>query len=153
MNATTQTEDSHSRFVESRTFAAFLVLSAALCLYMRIRHLSERFKVPHDFFNNSAVFGSAGRYIDVFSFLGFVAVFLVIFISTSDRLEKSLILALLAPTVINPLKMLLPAYAATIWWVELGCILVFFLASLAVFLKLSRSGTVSQVAPDSEQIP
>jgi len=149
MNATAQTEEGHNRFVESKAFAAFLVLSAALCLYMRIRHLSERFKVPHDFLNNSAVFGSAGRYIDVFSFLGFVAVLLVIFISTSDRLEKSLILASLVPTVINPLKMLLPAYAAIIWWIELGCILVFFLASVAVYLKLSQSDS----AADPDQVP
>jgi hypothetical protein len=79
--------------------------------------------------------------------------FIGIFVATSDKLEKSLILALLAPTVINPLKMVLPAYAAIIWWVELGCILVFFLASVAVFLKLSHPDTDTQAVSDPKQIP
>jgi hypothetical protein len=34
--------------------------------------------------------------------------------------------------------MFFPAYAAAIWWVNLGFLLVFLLASVAVLLRLSR---------------
>ena len=61
-----------------------------------------------------------------------------LFGSTRDRVEKTGIVACFVSLIIKPLQMLFPAYAAAIWWVNLGFMLVFLLASVAVLLRLSR---------------
>jgi hypothetical protein len=71
-------------------------------------------------------------------YVGFLIVMLGLLGSTRDRVEKVGIVACFASAIIKPVPMLFPAYTAAIWWVNLGFLLAFFLASVAVLLRLSR---------------
>jgi hypothetical protein len=149
MNAAKQIEVEHNRYVRSRAFAALLLLAAVWSLYLRLRHLSQRLKVPHNYLIAPPLLGSAGRVLDLSTYVAMAALAICLVTETRDRLDRVLLVACFAPVVIDPLKMLLPAYAASIWWVELGCTLVFTLAAVAVFLRLSQSDS----ANDTDQIP
>jgi hypothetical protein len=126
------------RLVTSRALAALFVFLSAWSLYLRIRHVSARFKVPEYFWMPRAFHESAGFALDLLMYLGFLIVALGLFGSTRDRVEKTGIVAMGASAAINPLRILLPAYAAAIWWVNLGFLLAFILASVAVLLRLIR---------------
>ena len=145
MVAIMQTEQDQNRFVRSRAFAALLVLAAFWSLILRIRHLSDRLRVPHNFVITPIWNGSMGRVMDLSIYLGMAALSICLFTETRDRLDRVLLAACFAPLVINPLKMLLPAYASMIGWLELACTMIFSLVSVAVFLRLCRSGSTTDL--------
>ena len=78
--------------------------------------------------------------LDLLMYTGVVIVMLGLFGSTRDRVEKTGIVACFASVVLKPLQILFPASATVIWWVNLGFLLAFLLASVAVLLRLSRPG-------------
>jgi hypothetical protein len=95
--------------------------------------------VPEYFWVPRLFHGAAGLAEDVLMYIGVVIVTLGLFGSTRDRVERAGIVACFANLIIKPLKMFFPAHAGAIWWVDLGFLLVFLLASVAVLLRLSRS--------------
>lgn len=136
------------RIVTNQTVAALFVLLSAWSLYLGVRHVSARFRVPEYFWVPRVFHGAAGFALDLIMYIGIAIVALGLFGSTRDRVEKLGIVACFAPTIINPLKMLFPAHAGTIWWVDLGFLLTFLLASVAVFLRLSRPNSSSEDSID-----
>lgn len=139
MDATVQ-HDIPQRIVTNRGIAAYFVLSSAWTVYLRVRHVSARSKVPEYFFAPRVLHGSAGLALDLLMCAGIVIVMLGVFGSTRDRMERIGIVACLASLIIKPLQMLFPTYAAAMWWVNLGCIVTFLGASVAVLLRLNRAG-------------
>ena len=138
MSANAQPDYIQERIVTNRGVAALFVLLSAWTLYQRVRHVSARFRVPEYFWVSRVFHGAAGLALDLLMYTGFVIVVLGLFGSTRDRVEKTGIVACFANIIIEPLQMFFPAYAAAIWWVNLGFLLVFLLASVAVLLRLSR---------------
>ena len=61
-----------------------------------------------------------------------------------DRVERVWVACWIVPILINPLKMLIPKYSYTVWWAELFLTLVFFLATVALFLKWKPSQTLAR---------
>jgi hypothetical protein len=114
------------------------VLLSAWTLYQRVRHVSERFRVPEYFWAPRVFHGAAGLALDLLMFTGIVILMLGLFGETRDQVERTGIVACFASAIIKPLQMLFPTYAAAIWLVNLGFLLAFLLASVAVFLRLSR---------------
>jgi hypothetical protein len=144
MSATAQPDHIPERIVTSRGFAALVVLLSAWSLYQRVRHVSARFRVPGYFWVPRVFHGAAGLALDLLLYIGIVIVMLGLFGSTRDRAEKTGIVACFVSVHIKPLQMLFPAYAAAFWWVNLGCLLAFLLASVAVLLRLSRSSSAAE---------
>ncbi len=137
-----------NRFVRSRAFAALLVMAAAWSLCLRLYHIAQRLWLPSHFLIVPPLSGSMGRVIDLATYLAMAALSLCLFAETRDRLDRLLLVACFAPVVLNPLKMLIPAYAAAIWWIELACSMAFVLTSIAVFLRLCRPA-----ATNPDQLP
>jgi hypothetical protein len=138
MSANVQPDHIPERLVTNRGVAALFVLLSAWDLYQRVRHVSTRFSVPRYFWVPRMFHGAAGLAQDLLMYTGIVIIMLGLFGSTRDRVEKTGIVACFASLIIQPLQMLFPAYAAAIWWVNLGFLLAFLLASVAVLLRLSR---------------
>ena len=143
MSANVQPDHIRERIVTNRGVAALFVLLSVWSLYLRIRDVSSRFTVPEYFWVPRIFHGVPGLVLDLFMYAGFVIVILGLFGSTRDRVEKTGIIACFASRILKPIKMLFPAYAAAIWWVDLGFILAFFLASVAVLLRLSKRDSAS----------
>jgi hypothetical protein len=139
MSANVQPDQIPERIVTNRGVAALFVFLSAWTLYLRVRRVSARFKVPEHFWVPRVFHEAAGLALDLLMYIGFVIVVLGLFGSTRDRVEKIGIVACFASVIIKPLPMLFPAYAAAVWWVDLGFVLAFLLASVAVLLRLSRS--------------
>ena len=150
MTGSLQPDLVHERLVKRPVYAALFVLLAAWSLYLRIRHLSARFDVPRHLIIDPGFYGSAGRILDVLIYISFVVVMFGLFSSTRDRVEKVGIIGCFANAILNPFRMLLPSHTAAIWWVELGFVLMFLLASVAAFLRLSRHDSISEDAPQGE---
>ena len=98
--------------------------------------------MPEYFWIFRTFHGVAGLALDLLTYIGFVIVMLGLFGATQDRVEKTGIVACFANIVIiRPLQILFPAYAAAMWWVNLGFLLVLLIASFAILLKLSQPPT------------
>lgn len=134
MSANVQRNHIPERIVTNRGIAVFFVLVSAWTMYLRVRHASARFRVP-EYLWMPRVF-----VLDLLMYTGVVIVMLGLFGSTRDRVEKTGIVACFASVVLKPLQILFPASATVIWWVNLGFLLAFLLASVAVLLRLSRPG-------------
>ena len=149
MTATARPDRIPERIVTNRAVALFFVLSSAWSLYLRFRHVSDRFRLPESFWLPGIIHGAAGLALDVLIYISFVIVMLGLFASTRDKVEKAGIVACFADMIIKPIQMLFPACAAAIWWANLGFLLAFLLASVAVLLRLSRpdSGSDDFVDP------
>lgn len=139
MSANVQPAPTSQRIVTNRAVAAFFILSSAWSLYQRVRHVSARFRVPEYFWAPRVFHGAAGIALDLLMSIGLMIVVLGLFASTRDRVEKTGIAMCGASAVINPLKMLFPPYAVAFWWVNLGFLMTFFLASVTVLIRLSRT--------------
>jgi hypothetical protein len=59
--------------------------------------------------------------------------------SAQSKLELAWFVSWIAPLVINPLRMAIPAYTTMIWWAESCLNVVFFVASVLVLLTLFRN--------------
>jgi hypothetical protein len=138
MSANEQAGQIPERIVTSRGVATLFVILSAWSLYQRVRHVSARFRVPEYFWVPRVFHGAAGLALDLLMYICFVILMLGLFGSTRDRVEKTGIIACFAPAIIKPLQMFFPACTAAIWWINLGFLLAFFLASVDVLLKLSR---------------
>ena len=138
MSAIVRPDHIPERMVSHRGVAALFVFLSTWGLYQRVRHVSERFRVPEYFYSPRMFHGTAGFALDLLMYIGIVIVVLGLFGSTRDRVEKAGIVACFASVLIRPLQMLFPAYTAAIWWVNLGFLLAFLLAAVAVLLRLSR---------------
>ena len=138
------------RIVTRQSVAAFFVLTTAWSLYLRVRHISARFRVPDHFVVYRVFPGMVGLALDILTYIGIVIITLGLFGSTRDRVERVGIATCFASVLTNPLKMLFPNYAAEIWWFNLGCLLVFFLASVAVLVNLHEhaSGELIEAGED-----
>jgi len=119
----------------SRGLLIFIVLVSGWSLYSMLRHMSTRFEVPRHFVTSIAVFGRAGVAIDLCIYL-YVAWLGFLFVRLArDRVEKTWVACWIGQIVINPMKMLIPRYSYLIWWTELFLALVFFMATIALFLN------------------
>ncbi len=122
-------------FLIPRGLWIFMIVVSGWSLYSMIRHMSARFEVPRHLITSFDVFGRAGVVIDVciyiyVAWLGFLFVRLA-----RNRMEGTWVACWIAPIVINPFKMLIPRYSYVVWWAELFLALVFFLATVALFLN------------------
>ncbi len=138
MSANVQPAPISQRIVTNRAVAVFFILSSAWSLYQRVRHVSARFWVPEYFWMPRIFHGATGITLDLLMLIGFVIVMLGLFGSTRDHVEKIGIAVCGVSVITNPLKMLFPTYAAAFWWFNLGFLMTFFLASVAVLIRLSR---------------
>jgi hypothetical protein len=133
-------------FVSSRGFLICTALYSAYSLYFKLQHASARFQVPHNLIGSFAVYGRADRILDLFFYL-FMTYMLVMFLrSANDAIGRILLASWIAPIVINPLKILLPMYCSTIWWLQLLMRIAFFVVSIAALIR------AIQRAP-SDQLP
>jgi hypothetical protein len=127
-----------SALLGSRGVVIFLVLFSCWSLYRVVRHVPSRFHVPHDFVMQHGVFGRAGWAIDVFCYTALVLLLIAMVRSTRDKVEMALFIGWVGPVVINPLRMAIPEYTSSIWWVEICLQMVFILASIIVLLRVIR---------------
>ncbi len=122
-------------FTIPRGFLIFMILASSWSLYSMLRHVSARLEVPHHFVASFDLFGRAGVAIDLCIYL-YVAWLGFLFVRLArDWLERVWVGGWIAPIVINPLKMLIPRYSYMVWWAELFLAIVFFLATVAMFLN------------------
>jgi hypothetical protein len=122
-------------FTTFRGLLTFIVLVSGWSLYSMLRHMSTRFGVPRHFVGQFLALGHFGPVFDVCSYLLFAWFFVSIFQWGRDRAERIWAACWIAPILINPLKMLIPRYSYMVWWAELFLELVFFLATIALFLN------------------
>jgi hypothetical protein len=120
-------------------FAVFFTLLAGCSLYLDVKHASSRFRIPHDLMMQHAFSGPIGWVFDVACFLFIIFLFIEFVRSAQSKLELAWFVSWIAPLVINPLRMAIPAYTAMIWWAESCLNVVFFVASVLVLLKLFRN--------------
>jgi hypothetical protein len=141
--------DNLAALIESRGFAIFITFLSCFDLYGSVRHASARFRVPHyfllkyDLFGSSG-FGSVGWAVDLFAYAVVAYLVFSLLESASGRVEKALFIGLGGQFLINPVKMLVPRHASTIWWIEL-CLMVMCVVSSVAMLLRSTSGIPSSV--------
>lgn len=131
-------------FTMSRGFLIFMILVSAWSLYSMLRHMSARFEVPRHFVTTFEVFGRFGSVLDVCLYLLFASFFVSMVRWGRNGAERIWVACWIAPIVINPFKMLIPRYSYTVWWAELFLALVFFLATVALFLNWKPSQTLAR---------
>jgi hypothetical protein len=147
-------ESFEGAITRSRGFVIFLILLSCWTLYLKFRHLSARFHVPHNFVVSFKEFGRAGAAIDLFFYLVVTLIGISFVKAAGNWLDRALFVGWIGPVVLNPLKMLVPRHASVVWWINLVLNLVFCLVSVAVFLRLSKiNNSASSIAPESEQTP
>ncbi|HEX4582523.1 MAG TPA: hypothetical protein VH139_10700 [Acidobacteriaceae bacterium] len=154
-----ESRDPWPMLVESRGIAIFLILSACWTLYLSVRHLSARFLLPHYFaikcnlFGSSGwAFGSIGWAVDIFVYMTIAYLFFSLLQSLRDKVLRGLIIGLIGPVLINPVKMLVPKYASVIWWIELCLTMMFFVTSLILLFRTVRRNSVPGVSPDTDEV-
>ena len=138
MTASEQNDQVPERIVNNRAVAVFIVLASAGVLCLRVRHVSARFRAPEGFWVTGVFHGAVGVGLDGIIYIGLVIVMLGLIGSTRDGVEKVGIIAGFANFIIKPIALFWPAWTAAIWWIDLGLLLVFFLASVAALMRLSR---------------
>ncbi len=140
MDTNTESDPSgmKSALLGSRGVVIFLVLFSCWSLYRVISHAPARFHVPHGFVMQHGVFGRAGWAIDVFCYTALVLLLIAIVRSIRDKVEMALFIGWVGPVVVNPLRMAIPEYTSSIWWVEICLQTVFVLASIIVLLRVIR---------------
>jgi len=93
--------------------------------------MGGRFHVPHDLVASFAVFGRVGIALDLFFYLWVIWLGFWFIKSAKEWKSRAMFVGLIGPPVINPLKMVVPLHAFTIWWVELSMNILCLLASAA----------------------
>jgi hypothetical protein len=131
-------------FTIPRGFLIFMIIASGWSLYSMLRHVSARFEVPQHFVTSFDLFGRAGVAIDLCIYLYVVWLGFLFVRLARDWLERVWVACWIAPIVINPFKMLIPRYSYLVWWAELFLALVFFLATIALFLNWKPSQTLAR---------
>jgi hypothetical protein len=120
-------------------FAVFFTLLAGSSLYLDVKHASSRFRIPHDLMAQHPFSGRIGWAFDSACYLFTIFLLIELVRSAQSKLELAWFVSWIAPLVINPLRMAIPAYTTMIWWAESCLNVVFFVASVLVLLTLFRN--------------
>jgi hypothetical protein len=148
-NSQLKPHDFASRLTISRGFAFFMIFLSAWSFYSKLKHASSRFHVPHNLVASFEVYGKAGGLIDLLIYL-FMTWLLIAFVKSAHNwIDRILFASWIGPVVVSPIKMIVPQYCFVIWWIQLFMTMVFLLASIAVFLRLSRRGSQTTPTPAS----
>ena len=140
-------------FTIPRGFLIFMIMASGWSLYAMLRHMSTRFEVPRHFVISFAVFGRAGVFVDLCIYL-YVAWLGFLFAKLArDWVERAWVAFGIAPILINPIKMLIPRYSHAVWWAEVFLGLMFFLATIAMFLNWKPRPTLSRCRTRFGRVP
>lgn len=121
-----------------RGFVVLVICLSCWSLYLKLRNLAWRFRVPHDFVTSFAVFGRFGLAMDLFFYVWVTWLGLWFIENSNDWVCRTMFIGFIGPIAINPLKMVAPHYAFVVWWVEFLMNLLCLLASVAVFQRQSK---------------
>ncbi len=121
-----------------------MIVVAGWSLYSMLRHESARFQVPHHFVTSFEIFGRVGGVIDLCLYLWLIWLVVAFRRLARDWVERVWLACWIAPILVNPIKMLIPKYSFIVWWVVLFLTLVFFLATVALFLRWKPNKTLAR---------
>jgi len=131
-------------FTLSHGFLIFMIVASSWALYSMLRHVSARFEVSQHFVTSCDLFRRAGVAIDLSMYLYVVWLGFLFVRLARDWLERVCVACWIAPIVINPFRMLIPRYSYLVWWAELFLALVFFLATIVLFLQWKPNQTLAR---------
>jgi hypothetical protein len=140
-------------FTVPRGFLIFMIVASGWLLYSRLRHMSQRFEVPRHLVTSFEAFGRFGSVFDACHYLLFAWFFVSIVRWARNGMERIWLACWIAPIVINPFKMLIPRYSYLVWWTELFLALVFFLATVALFLAWKPNQTLARCRARFSTVP
>lgn len=125
-------------FFGGRNFLICMILLSSWSLYLKLRHSSGRFNVPHDLVSSFAIYGVLDRPLNLFFYLFIGWLFIEFVRAARSWTVRILVTTWIAPVLLNPLKMLIPKYCFVVWWVQLLAAIVFFVVSIAAFTRRAQ---------------